>query len=213
MPYVEDNSLRQRLARVRTLPVIDAVQIAQEVAEALDHAHRHNIIHRDIKPENILFEEGHALVGDFGIARAISEAGVRETSPGVVLGTVDYMSPSKSKGATTRRAGRCLQSRTRALRDAGGELPGPDHGLDSFDGPSSGCARGGGARAARRARARSPRPFRDGGAFGEALAVLTRRSGAFDPAKRRRQWIAVGAGGVAVLAIVIWGVLHKAAWG
>ncbi len=98
MPHVEDNSLRQRLTRVRTLPVIDAIQIAQEVAEALDHAHRHNIIHRDIKPENILFEEGHALVSDFGIARAISEAGVRETSPGVVLGTVDYMSPEQEQG-------------------------------------------------------------------------------------------------------------------
>jgi len=73
------------------------VQIAHEVAEALDHAHRHNIIHRDIKPENILFEEGHALVGDFGIARAISEAGARETSPGLVLGTVDYMSPNRSR--------------------------------------------------------------------------------------------------------------------
>src|SRR6266487_6556899 len=80
MPFVEDNSLRQRLAREHRLPVVDAVQIAHEVAEALDHAHRHNIIHRDIKPENILFEEGHALVSDFGIARAISEAGARETS-------------------------------------------------------------------------------------------------------------------------------------
>src|SRR5207247_5664812 len=62
MPYVEGESLRQRLARDRTLPVADALRVAQEVAEALDHAHRQNIIHRDIKPENILFEEHHALV-------------------------------------------------------------------------------------------------------------------------------------------------------
>src|SRR5262249_29622021 len=98
MPLVEGETLRQRLARQRTLPVPDALRVTQEVAEALDHAHRQNIIHRDIKPENILFEEGHAVVSDFGIAKAISEAGDRRTIPGVVLGTVDYMSPEQEHG-------------------------------------------------------------------------------------------------------------------
>jgi tRNA A-37 threonylcarbamoyl transferase component Bud32 len=211
MPYVEDNSLRQRLARVRTLPVVDAVQIAQEVAEALDHAHRHNIIHRDIKPENILFEEGHALVGDFGIARAISEAGVRETSPGVVLGTVDYMSPEQEHGRHDLDGRADVYSLGLVLYEMlVGELPGPDHGLDSLTGRRQDVPVGV-VRVLRGALARDPQDrFATAGAFAEALAVLTRRSGPFDPAKRRRQWIAVGAGGVALLAIVIWGVLHKA---
>jgi len=211
MPHVEDNSLRQRLTRVRTLPVIDAIQIAQEVAEALDHAHRHNIIHRDIKPENILFEEGHALVGDFGIARAISEAGVRETSPGVVLGTVDYMSPEQEQGRPDLDGRTDVYGLGLVLYEMlVGELPGPEHGLDSLTGRRQDVPVGV-VRVLRGALARDPQDrFATAGAFAEALAVLTRRSGPFDPAKRRRQWIAVGAGGVTALAIVIWGVLHAA---
>src|SRR6267378_6510729 len=70
MPFVEGESLRDRLEREHQIPVEDALRLARETAEALDYAHRHGIIHRDIKPENILLTEGHALVADFGIARA-----------------------------------------------------------------------------------------------------------------------------------------------
>jgi TolB-like protein/tRNA A-37 threonylcarbamoyl transferase component Bud32 len=206
MPYVEDNSLRQRLARERRLPVIDAVQIAQEVAEALDHAHRHNIIHRDIKPENILFEEGHALVGDFGIARAISEAGVRETSPGVVLGTVDYMSPEQEQGRHDLDGRTDVYSLGLVLYEMlVGEPPGPEHGLDSLTGRRQDVPVGV-VRVLRGALARDPKDrFATAGAFAEALGGLIRRSGPIDPAKRRRQWIAMGAGSVALVALILWG--------
>ena len=99
MPYVEGESLRQRLDRERQLPVQEAIQIAQDVAEALDHAHRHGLIHRDIKPGNILLEEGHAVVTDFGVARAISDAGTEKvTATGMALGTPAYMSPEQAAG-------------------------------------------------------------------------------------------------------------------
>ncbi len=75
MPYVEGESLRDRLDREKQLPVDDAVRLASEVASALDYAHRHEVIHRDIKPENILLLDGQALVADFGIALAVSTAG------------------------------------------------------------------------------------------------------------------------------------------
>ena len=75
MPFVEGESLRDRLTREKQLPVADAIRIASEVASALDYAHRHGVIHRDIKPENILLHDGSALVADFGIALAASKAG------------------------------------------------------------------------------------------------------------------------------------------
>ncbi len=71
MPFVEGESLQRRLDRERQLSVPDALRVAREVAGALDFAHRHDVIHRDIKPENILLSDGHALVADFGIARAL----------------------------------------------------------------------------------------------------------------------------------------------
>src|SRR2546426_705956 len=74
MPYVEGETLRNRLDRAGQLPVAEAVQITREGADALSHAHRHDVVHRDIKPENILLEAGHAVVSDFGIARAITAA-------------------------------------------------------------------------------------------------------------------------------------------
>ena len=70
MPFVDGETLRQRLARETQLPVEDAVQIAREAADALEYAHRQGVIHRDIKPENIMLAAGHALVADFGIATA-----------------------------------------------------------------------------------------------------------------------------------------------
>ena len=99
MPYVEGESLRDRLKREQQLPVKDAVHIAEEVASALDYAHRHAVLHRDIKPENILLQDDRALVADFGIALALSSAGgTRFTESGISLGTPQYMSPEQAAG-------------------------------------------------------------------------------------------------------------------
>jgi eukaryotic-like serine/threonine-protein kinase len=99
MPFVEGESLRDRLTHEKQLPVDDAVRITREVASALDYAHRHHVIHRDIKPENILLHEGQALVADFGIALAVSAAGgTRMTETGMSLGTPHYMSPEQAMG-------------------------------------------------------------------------------------------------------------------
>src|ERR1043166_4856208 len=99
MPFVEGESLRDRLTREKQLPVADAVRRAMEVASALDYAHRHGVIHRDIKPENILLHDGRVLVADFGIALAASKAGgSRMTETGMSLGTPQYMSPEQAMG-------------------------------------------------------------------------------------------------------------------
>jgi serine/threonine-protein kinase len=98
MPYVEGESLRDRLTREKQLPIADTVRIASEVASALDYAHRHGVIHRDIKPENILLHDGRALVADFGIALAASTSGTRMTETGMSLGTPHYMSPEQAMG-------------------------------------------------------------------------------------------------------------------
>ena len=96
MPFVEGESLRERLRREGALPPGEAARIAGEVAEALDFAHAQGIVHRDIKPGNILLEDGHAVVADFGIAKAISSAGGEETSSaGLAIGTPAYMSPEQ----------------------------------------------------------------------------------------------------------------------
>jgi eukaryotic-like serine/threonine-protein kinase len=99
MPFVEGESLRDRLSREKQLPIADAVRIASEVAGALDYAHRHRVIHRDIKPENILLHDGRALVADFGIALAATSADSRMTETGMSLGTPHYMSPEQAMGA------------------------------------------------------------------------------------------------------------------
>jgi Tol biopolymer transport system component len=103
MPFVEGESLRDRLTREKQLPVADAMRIASEVASALDYAHRHGVIHRDIKPENILLHDGRAQVADFGIALAVSrsEGGSRMTETGMSLGTPHYMSPEQAMGEPT----------------------------------------------------------------------------------------------------------------
>ncbi len=102
MPLVTGETLRTRLERERQLPVDDAVQIAREVADALNYAHGLGVIHRDIKPENILLQGGHALVADFGIALAVQSAGgARMTQTGLSLGTPQYMSPEQAMGERT----------------------------------------------------------------------------------------------------------------
>ncbi|MEO8201030.1 MAG: protein kinase [Gemmatimonadota bacterium] len=99
MPFVEGESLRDRLNREKQLPIPDAVRLATEVAGALDYAHRHGVIHRDIKPENIMLHDGRALVADFGIALAASKGGsTRMTETGMSLGTPHYMSPEQAMG-------------------------------------------------------------------------------------------------------------------
>jgi len=98
MPYVEGESLRERLAQHGELPVHDAVRILSEVVDALAHAHQHGVVHRDIKPDNILLSGRHALVMDFGVAKAVSEASGRQklTTAGVALGTPAYMAPEQA---------------------------------------------------------------------------------------------------------------------
>lgn len=99
MPLVEGESLRDRLTRERQLPLDDALRIAHEVADALSYAHQRGVVHRDVKPENILLESGHAVVADFGIAKALDAAGNESlTQSGVSLGTPQYMSPEQAAG-------------------------------------------------------------------------------------------------------------------
>jgi len=106
MPYVEGETLRQRLQREGRLPVETATTLAAEVADALSYAHAHGVVHRDIKPENILLSGGHAVVADFGVARALEQgaaaeataASTRLTRAGIALGTPLYMSPEQATG-------------------------------------------------------------------------------------------------------------------
>ncbi len=101
MPLIQGSSLRRRLERDGRLDLAEALAITREVAEALSYAHRKGVVHRDIKPENILFSEGHAMVADFGIARAVGSAGIQHlTRTGVPLGTPGYMSPEQAIGRT-----------------------------------------------------------------------------------------------------------------
>ncbi len=99
MPFIQGETLRERLGRAGPLPLTHALRIAAEVAEALEHAHRNNVVHRDVKPENILLHDGYAMVTDFGVARAISAAGAEQiTESGIAVGTPSYMSPEQASG-------------------------------------------------------------------------------------------------------------------
>lgn len=100
MPYIDGESLRDRLKREEQLPISDALRITQQVADALQHAHDRGVVHRDVKPSNILLQSGFAVVADFGIARALSAAEGHDgsTTKNIPLGTPDYMSPEQASG-------------------------------------------------------------------------------------------------------------------
>ncbi|HET9133512.1 MAG TPA: protein kinase [Gemmatimonadales bacterium] len=98
MPFIEGESLRDKIDREGQLPVEEAIRIALEVSDALGYAHKQNIVHRDIKPENVLLNDGRALVADFGIARAVEEGTQKLTQTGMALGTPTYMAPEQAMG-------------------------------------------------------------------------------------------------------------------
>ena len=98
MPFITGESLRDKLDREKQLSLEDAISVTREVADALHYAHAQGIVHRDVKPENILIEQGHAILADFGIARAASESGNKLTETGMSVGTPTYMSPEQSMG-------------------------------------------------------------------------------------------------------------------
>jgi len=98
MPYIEGPTLRNRLLKERELPITESVRILRDIADALAHAHAQGVVHRDLKPENIMLSGRHALVADFGVAKAVSEArgGRTLTTKGVALGTPTYMAPEQA---------------------------------------------------------------------------------------------------------------------
>jgi TolB-like protein len=101
MPFIEGESLRERLDREHQLPIADAIGMAREVADALDYAHRHGVLHRDIKPANILLSGRHAMVADFGISRSVAAGEGNLTQTGMAIGTPGYMSPEQVSGERT----------------------------------------------------------------------------------------------------------------
>ncbi|HET9708467.1 MAG TPA: protein kinase [Gemmatimonadales bacterium] len=140
MPYVEGETLRDRLSREHQLPLEDALQITTEVADALGYAHATGLVHRDIKPENVLFQAGHAMVSDFGIARAVSQAGGESlTASGIAVGTVSYMSPEQAAGRKDVDGRSDLYSLGCMLYEMlAGQMPlGPSASADFSQGPGA----------------------------------------------------------------------------
>ncbi len=220
MPFVTGESLRDRLERDGQLPVAEALTIAREVADALDYAHRAGIVHRDIKPENILVQSGHAVVSDFGIARAISAAGARRvTATGMTVGTPDYMSPEQQAGSVPVDG----RSDTYSLGCVLFEMLGgrPPIGVTPPEGPSAGPAYSR-DRLTELATLRPSIPPEVAGVVAQMLAVLPQvrfqtaaelvdalaaPTGVWTPrsvlARRRRRWGA----GIAAVAVGVLGIL------
>ena len=132
MPYVSGESLRHRLSRERQLPIADAVRLLREIADALAYAHTNGVVHRDVKPENILLESDHAVLADFGVARALLQASTDRslTATGLGIGTPGYMAPEQAAGERSVDA----RADIYALAVVGYEMIG---GLPPFTGPSA----------------------------------------------------------------------------
>jgi serine/threonine-protein kinase len=226
MPFVEGESLRDRLGREKQLAIDDALQVAWEVADALSYAHSHGVIHRDIKPENILLESGHAVVADFGIARAIDAAGgARLTETGLSIGTPMYMSPEQAGGEKDLDGRSDLYSLGCVLHEMlAGQPPftGPTveslvHQHLSAEPPSVTAVRpsvpGWIAAALERSLAKTPADrFNPVALFGEAISPRTSVAADARPVAvaGRRRWLVPGvlaAVLVIVIAVVLYGVM------
>jgi tetratricopeptide (TPR) repeat protein len=225
MPYVAGRSLRERLREELQLPMDEALSIARQIADALDHAHRQGVIHRDIKPENILLADGEAVLADFGIARALDvAAGDCLTETGLTIGTPAYMSPEQSAGSTRLDGRSDIYALGCVLYEMlGGQAPFPGptpqailarHAMDPV--PSLRTLRptvpGALAQVVSRALAKVPADrFPTGRAFAEALAEASTapRNSSDDAttavlearrvAGRRRRWMLVAVAGSAAL--------------
>jgi serine/threonine protein kinase/tetratricopeptide (TPR) repeat protein len=221
MPFVRGESLRDRLEREHTLPMAEALRLAREVADALDYAHRAGVVHRDIKPENILLQDDHAVVADFGIARAISAAGAkRMTTAGMAVGTREYMSPEQAAGSKAVDGRSDIYSLGCMLFEMlTGNLP-------AIGTPPEGTAAGSGRATDRAAELTALRPsvppevagvvarmlsaapgerFQTAGELADALAAPT---GVWTPrslaAERRRRWGAGVAAAAGIGAAALW---------
>ncbi len=224
MPFVRGESLRDKLKREKQLGLDEAVAITRQVASALDYAHRHGVVHRDIKPENILLPEGEAMLADFGIALAVSEAGGnRLTETGLSLGTPQYMSPEQATGDRQLDARSDVYSLAAVLYEmlageppvtgpdrAGDDRQAPDRAPDPASGGARRGARSGGRRRGQGARQDAGRPVRQRRRIRtcarseDGNRADGRRVGAATPASagawRRRGGVALAAVAAGVLA-------------
>ncbi|MGH7560460.1 MAG: protein kinase domain-containing protein [Gemmatimonadales bacterium] len=216
MPFVEGETLRARLKRDGRVPEQEALRIAREVAEGLDHAHRHGVLHRDIKPENVLLSEGHAVVADFGIARAVDEAGgAALTRTGQTVGTPAYMSPEQITGERPVDGRSDLYALGCVLFEMlTGKPPGTGSSLSGMlarrlaeEAPSARSVNPGISESVdavvQRTLARDPEErFSTPGEFASVVATLaTGEQFTYRSPRRKRQAMLVGAGLVAVVAL------------